>query len=415
MLLYLQVTCQVTAALANVLCISSVWSVIGIALDRYLAITYCLRYSTWSPKKYGGGIMLFIWIISLVLGLSPLLSWGGVEIQNVIFTCVTTWTGHISYAITVLLVCYISPLAVMSFSYWRIITVARKHARRIGDVTAHADGTRRHVSTTGAVAAGAMFSVRRLSMLSFPGNVKSDFNSCYDNDFNSGTSVTSNTLPIRRNIRATLRLLGLTLIFVTCWFPYSLLRMYNSIYGDSNYPYVVSIALCLALTNSAINPIVYAICSKHFRYASKRLIRCKKSTVVEVNRHNNHDFASSYTSFLRNLRTPALEGHDHAHASPPRTPETSSSVIDSRPSSAFSDSVSRRQLLAVPRHSIGDTTGFLLPNAVSNNDTDSLSRGTESTRGEPGISKRSSVCTIAEYLYDKQNTANIEIRLELVI
>ncbi|XP_067660504.1 neuropeptides B/W receptor type 2-like [Haliotis asinina] len=176
---YSQVACHVTAALTNVLCISSVWSVIAIALDR-------------------------------------------------------------------------------------IISVARRHARRIGDVTTHADGSRGHVSTTGAVAAGAMFSVRRLSMLSFPGNVKNDFNSCYDNDFNSNSSVTS-----------------------------------------------------------------------------------------------------------------------------------------------------RRNLLVVPKQSFDDNSDFLLPNAVSSDDIDS--KRAEDASGEQEVYKRSSVCTIADYVYDKQNTANIEIKLELVI
>ncbi|XP_035442078.2 octopamine receptor Oamb isoform X2 [Spodoptera frugiperda] len=62
--------------------------------------------------------------------------------------------------------------------------------------------------------------------------------------------------------------------FVFCWLPFFSVYVVRAFCGDCVSPIVFSVLFWLGYCNSAINPLIYALFSKDFRFAFKRII-CK--------------------------------------------------------------------------------------------------------------------------------------------
>ncbi|CAH2097244.1 unnamed protein product [Euphydryas editha] len=62
--------------------------------------------------------------------------------------------------------------------------------------------------------------------------------------------------------------------FVFCWLPFFSVYVVRAFCGDCVTPIVFSVLFWLGYCNSAINPLIYALFSKDFRFAFKRII-CK--------------------------------------------------------------------------------------------------------------------------------------------
>ena len=102
-----------------------------------------------------------------------------------------------------------------------------------------------------------------------------------DGDNISSTSATNYMGPnLKREARATMRLIGLILMLAITWLPYFLTVSKDAISyrldkvmspGSS-----VTITTWMFLISSAANPVVYALGSKKFRNAVRRLWRKRK-------------------------------------------------------------------------------------------------------------------------------------------
>lgn len=62
--------------------------------------------------------------------------------------------------------------------------------------------------------------------------------------------------------------------FIFCWLPFFTMYLIRAFCEDCIHPLVFSILFWLGYCNSAINPLIYALFSKDFRFAFKRII-CK--------------------------------------------------------------------------------------------------------------------------------------------
>lgn len=62
--------------------------------------------------------------------------------------------------------------------------------------------------------------------------------------------------------------------FIFCWLPFFTMYLVRAFCRDCIHPLVFSILFWLGYCNSAINPLIYALFSKDFRFAFKRII-CK--------------------------------------------------------------------------------------------------------------------------------------------
>lgn len=62
--------------------------------------------------------------------------------------------------------------------------------------------------------------------------------------------------------------------FIFCWLPFFTMYLIRAFCEDCIHPLVFSVLFWLGYCNSAINPLIYALFSKDFRFAFKRII-CK--------------------------------------------------------------------------------------------------------------------------------------------
>ncbi|XP_026469965.1 octopamine receptor Oamb-like [Ctenocephalides felis] len=60
--------------------------------------------------------------------------------------------------------------------------------------------------------------------------------------------------------------------FIVCWFPFFTMYVIRAFCPDCIHPVLFSVLFWLGYCNSAINPLIYALFSKDFRYAFKRII-----------------------------------------------------------------------------------------------------------------------------------------------
>jgi len=86
--------------------------------------------------------------------------------------------------------------------------------------------------------------------------------------------------------------------FVLCWAPFFTVYVLGVFCGNCTPPVVFIVFFWLGYCNSAINPFVYALCSKDFRFAFRRLLRCGRDS-----RH--HGSNSTIAALVSGLRTTA--------------------------------------------------------------------------------------------------------------
>ena len=255
-----------------------------------------------------------------------------------------------------------SPLSVC-----RVIRVARFHSRKIdvvvpGSRKFSSETSRRSdsVRTNGAVAAGARFSVRRLSILSIPQRADSgrqQFRITGDLELVTASPAAVQEdgaqSPQRRSCTS-LKLVFLVFVFAVCGGFHTALSLFQSVCqrpedcsgvlaagtpdqagslvslsrhlgGASNatsgknagsievladkgqqHQQLLRAAFWLLVVNSMLNPFLYAISSQRFRYFAARLFSRQHPNGGGGDPHGGHLFdISIYSAFLRNLHIPS--------------------------------------------------------------------------------------------------------------
>ena len=87
--------------------------------------------------------------------------------------------------------------------------------------------------------------------------------------------------------------------FVLCWAPFFTVYVLGVFCGNCTPPVVFIVFFWLGYCNSAINPFVYALCSRDFRFAFRRLLRCG----CGARRH--HGSNPTIGALITRLRNPA--------------------------------------------------------------------------------------------------------------
>lgn len=110
-----------------VACCVSIWNLIAIAIDRYIAIVYPLHYSRWITKRMAITVIMFGWISGTLMGSIPLF-WNNMDTSN---ECeydevLPPWymAGIIAPVFSLIWFCMLT-------LYWRIWREAYKHAKQL--------------------------------------------------------------------------------------------------------------------------------------------------------------------------------------------------------------------------------------------------------------------------------------------
>jgi len=63
--------------------------------------------------------------------------------------------------------------------------------------------------------------------------------------------------------------------FVLCWAPFFTVYLTGAFCADCTSPVVFHVFFWLGYCNSAVNPFIYGLCSRDFRYAFTSFLRCQ--------------------------------------------------------------------------------------------------------------------------------------------
>lgn len=236
--------CLFLACFVLVLTQSSIFSLLAIAIDRYLAVKIPLRYKELMTGKTAREIIAILWILSFVIGLIPFFGWNlkysscknssssnatDSEHRNFEDTCrlncLFESVVDMQYMVYFnFFVCVLVPLLIMLGIYVKIFTVARKQLRQI--------------------------------------ELK-----CVGNGDNQNQGL------LQKEIRAAKSLSIIVGLFAVCWLPVHILNCIKLFYSELKRPEVVMyVAIILSHANSAVNPIIYAYRIQDFRNTFRKIL-----------------------------------------------------------------------------------------------------------------------------------------------
>ncbi|ESN94155.1 hypothetical protein HELRODRAFT_139567, partial [Helobdella robusta] len=253
-----RITCNFWLMADVMYCTASIWNICVIALDRYTATLFPLWYRERRSNKQACLYVGAIWMIAVVTCAPPLFGWNDLS-KN--YQGLDNLTGHIyvcllfdtpSYVIYSACVSFYIPFLLTVLLYVQIFIVLRKRLKLIRE------------KNSKRKAVGMMAWVqRRPTKLNLTGAPK----------VISNIRIDKRQRADKREIRATIRMAVVIAAFCTMWIGFFTLYLIEGVCKACIVPKTVgAFVFWLGYTNSAINPILYAIFNVEFRKAFKKVL-----------------------------------------------------------------------------------------------------------------------------------------------
>ncbi|XP_010765545.1 adenosine receptor A2b [Notothenia coriiceps] len=260
--------CLFLACFVLVLTQSSIFSLLAIAIDRYLAVNISLRYKELMTGKTAREIIAILWILSFVIGLIPFFGWnmkysgcnssvadnatnaslvgrGTHLLQSCRLQCYFESVVDMHYMVYFnFFVCVLPPLLIMLGIYIKIFTVARKQLRQI-ELKCVGNGDSQHHGL------------------------------------------------LQKEIRAAKSLSIIVGLFALCWLPVHILNCLKLFYDLKQPVHVMYVAIILSHANSAVNPIIYAYRIQDFRNTFRKILArhflCRREELYHSSNGSRHN------------------------------------------------------------------------------------------------------------------------------
>ncbi|XP_056303138.1 adenosine A2a receptor b [Danio aesculapii] len=232
--------CLFIACFVLVLTQSSVFSLLAIAVDRYIAIKIPLRYNSLVTGRRAKGIIAVCWILSVVIGLTPMFGWNTSIDAGTNTSCPQGMTECLFEKVVTMgymvyfnfFGCILIPLFAMLAIYTWIFTAARRQLRQMEQKLAHLQG---HAHREGS----------------------------------------SSRSTLQKEVHAAKSLAIIVGLFAVCWLPLHIINCFTLFCPQCDRPqdWVMYLAIILSHANSVINPFIYAYRIREFRQTFRRIIR----------------------------------------------------------------------------------------------------------------------------------------------
>lgn len=236
--------CLFIACFVLVLTQSSIFSLLAIAVDRYIAIKNPLRYNSLVTGSRAKGIIGLCWVLSICIGLTPMIGWNkGWNTTNTsssdgcpegLTVCLFEEVVTMDYMIYFnFFGCVLVPLMIMMVIYINIFMAARRQLRLIG---------------------------LKVSNLPAPGEIT------------PSSSTSRSTL--QKEVHAAKSLAIIVGLFALCWLPLHIINSFNYLCKDCrrSHEWLMYIAIILSHANSVVNPFIYAYRIREFRQTFRRIL-----------------------------------------------------------------------------------------------------------------------------------------------
>ncbi|CAG02468.1 unnamed protein product, partial [Tetraodon nigroviridis] len=218
--------CLFMACFVLVLTQSSIFSLLAIAIDRYIAIKLPLRYNGLVTGQRAQAIIAICWVLSIVIGLTPMMDWHGTPQDSEVcpagmVECLFEKMVSMSYMVYFnFFGCVLTPLLLMLAIYLCIFMAARHQLK----LMVHGE--------------------------------------------RSGSTL-------QKEVQAAKSLAIIVGLFAVCWLPLHIINCFTLFCpGCQRAPELVMYtAIILSHANSVINPFIYAYRLREFRQTFRKIIR----------------------------------------------------------------------------------------------------------------------------------------------
>lgn len=207
---------------------SSIFSLLAVAVERYVAIFMPFRYHSTMTPRNALLIILVTWVLAFLIGLVPLMGWRKTPTNdsNCYFVNVVDMTYMVYFNF---FACVLAPLIVMFLIYAQIFLTVKRQMRRIA-----AD--------------------------------------------RGGQANSEGATNIKKEMKTATSLFLVLFLFTVCWIPLHIINCFLLLCPQCYVPLPLLLtAIILSHANSAVNPFLYAYKMKSFREAFKGIFMCCKS------------------------------------------------------------------------------------------------------------------------------------------
>ncbi|XP_064411101.1 adenosine receptor A2a-like [Latimeria chalumnae] len=210
---------------------SSIFSLLAVAVERYIAIFLPFQYQRIMTHRNAVLIIIITWILAFLIGLVPMMGWhkSSPESGFCRFTSVVNMTYMVYFNF---FGCVLMPLIVMFIIYARIFIEVKGQIKRIAADTIHQDAQAKQADS------------------------------------------------IKREMKTATSLFLVLFLFTICWIPLHVINCFILFCPQCNIPLPLLLAtIILSHANSAVNPILYAYKMKSFRHTFKTMFMCCRNSV----------------------------------------------------------------------------------------------------------------------------------------
>ncbi|XP_072559166.1 adenosine A2c receptor [Paramormyrops kingsleyae] len=210
---------------------SSIFSLLAVAVERYIAILLPFQYHSLMTPRNAVMVILITWMLAFLIGLVPLMGWHKPPPESgyCFFVLVVDMTYMVYFNF---FACVLTPLLVMFVIYAQIFLTVKKQMRRIAADRATGEGQENRAAD------------------------------------------------MKKELKTATSLFLVLFLFTVCWIPLHIINCFLLLCPHCPVPLPLLLtAIILSHANSAVNPFLYAYKMKAFRHTFKAIFLCWRTSV----------------------------------------------------------------------------------------------------------------------------------------
>ena len=216
------VFCEFLGVVCITTCCCSIWTMAGIALNRYVLICHRALYPTIFNKRTIPVMIAALWLLCFLVDMPNLLGWGGHTFDEKALFCTYDFMADYTYSVFFATWLFVIPFAVLFYAYISILLYSRATKKALRK--AQKDS--------------------RVLQVSY---------------------IRTTDLRLLRSV------LVIWIVFSALWTPYVCVLLFDYDFSWPREFYIFAVAL--AHLSSSTNSVIYAATNKHFRDGYRMLLK----------------------------------------------------------------------------------------------------------------------------------------------